>query len=63
MFLTGFDSPALNTLYVDKNLRFHGLVQAFSRQPHSQREEKPREYRLLPQSEESHRRCYCLVLE
>ncbi|HHC2755903.1 TPA: type I restriction endonuclease subunit R [Klebsiella pneumoniae] len=31
MFLTGFDSPALNTLYVDKNLRFHGLVQAFSR--------------------------------
>ncbi|MDE1482540.1 type I restriction endonuclease subunit R [Xenorhabdus bovienii] len=31
MFLTGFDSPLLNTLYVDKNLRFHGLVQAFSR--------------------------------
>ena len=31
MFLTGFDSPNLNTLYVDKNLRFHGLVQAFSR--------------------------------
>lgn len=31
MFLTGFDSPALNTLYVDKNLRFHGLVQGFSR--------------------------------
>jgi type I restriction enzyme R subunit len=31
MFLTGFDSPRLNTLYVDKNLRFHGLVQAFSR--------------------------------
>lgn len=30
-FLTGFDSPRLNTLYVDKNLRFHGLVQAFSR--------------------------------
>ena len=30
MFLTGFDSPNLNTLYVDKNLRFHGLVQAFS---------------------------------
>jgi type I restriction enzyme R subunit len=31
MFLTGFDSPHLNTLYVDKNLKFHGLVQAFSR--------------------------------
>lgn len=31
MFLTGFDSPKLNTLYVDKNLKFHGLVQAFSR--------------------------------
>ena len=31
MFLTGFDSPALNTLYVDKNLKFHGLIQAFSR--------------------------------
>jgi type I restriction enzyme R subunit len=31
MFLTGFDSPRLNTLYVDKNLKYHGLVQAFSR--------------------------------
>jgi len=31
MFLTGFDSPRLNTLYVDKNLKHHGLVQAFSR--------------------------------
>lgn len=31
MFLTGFDSPPLNTLYVDKNLRHHGLIQAFSR--------------------------------
>ena len=31
MFLTGFDSPLLNTLYVDKNLRYHGLIQAFSR--------------------------------
>ncbi|WP_199924326.1 MULTISPECIES: hypothetical protein [unclassified Anabaena] len=31
MFLTGFDSPRLNTLYVDKNLQFHGLIQAFSR--------------------------------
>ncbi|MCV5062915.1 hypothetical protein OFM35_31050, partial [Escherichia coli] len=31
MFLTGFDAPTLNTLVVDKNLRFHGLMQAFSR--------------------------------
>ena len=31
MFLTGFDAKTLNTLYVDKNLQFHGLVQAFSR--------------------------------
>lgn len=31
MLLTGFDSQYLNTLYVDKNLRFHGLIQAFSR--------------------------------
>lgn len=31
MFLTGFDSKPLNTLYVDKNLKFHGLVQAYSR--------------------------------
>jgi type I restriction enzyme R subunit len=31
MLLTGFDSKYLNTLYVDKNLRFHGLIQAFSR--------------------------------
>ena len=31
MFLTGFDSKPLNTLYVDKNLRHHGLIQAYSR--------------------------------
>lgn len=31
MFLTGFDSKPLNTLYVDKNLKYHGLVQAYSR--------------------------------
>ena len=31
MYLTGFDSPSLNTLYVDKNLRYHGLIQAYSR--------------------------------
>ncbi|MGC6248142.1 type I restriction endonuclease subunit R [Bisgaard Taxon 45] len=31
MFLTGFDAPGLNTLFVDKNLRYHGLIQAYSR--------------------------------
>lgn len=31
MFLTGFDAPTLNTLFVDKNLKYHGLMQAFSR--------------------------------
>ena len=31
MFLTGFDAPELNTLWVDKNLKYHGLIQAFSR--------------------------------
>jgi hypothetical protein len=31
MFLTGFDCRTLNTMYVDKNLRYHGLIQAYSR--------------------------------
>ena len=31
MFLTGFDATTLNTLWVDKNLKWHGLIQAFSR--------------------------------
>ena len=31
MFLTGFDAPTLNTLFVDKSLRYHGLMQAYSR--------------------------------
>lgn len=31
MFLTGFDAPTLNTLFVDKNLKYHGLLQAYSR--------------------------------
>ena len=31
MFLTGFDATTLNTLFVDKNLRAHGLIQAYSR--------------------------------
>lgn len=31
MFLTGFDAPTLNTLFADKNLRYHGLIQSYSR--------------------------------
>lgn len=31
MFLTGFDAPRLNTMFVDKNLRYHGLIQSYSR--------------------------------
>ena len=31
MFLTGFDAKKVNTLYVDKNLKHHGFIQAFSR--------------------------------
>lgn len=41
MFLTGFDAPKLNTLYVDKNLKYHGLVQAFSRTNRLLGETKP----------------------
>ncbi len=41
MFLTGFDSPLLNTLYVDKNLRYHGLIQAFSRTNRLLNSDKP----------------------
>ena len=41
MFLTGFDSPRLNTLYVDKNLRFHGLIQAYSRTNRLLNSDKP----------------------
>lgn len=40
MFLTGFDAKKLNTLYVDKNLEYHGLVQAFSRTNRVQSEKK-----------------------
>ncbi len=40
MFLTGFDSPRLNTLYVDKNLKFHGVIQAFSRTNRNLNEKK-----------------------
>lgn len=41
MFLTGFDSPTLNTIYVDKNLRYHGLLQAYSRTNRILNETKP----------------------
>ena len=40
MFLTGFDAPGLNTLFVDKNLRYHGLIQAYSRTNRLKGEEK-----------------------
>jgi type I restriction enzyme, R subunit len=41
MFLTGFDSPRLNTLFVDKNLRYHGLIQAYSRTNRLLNSDKP----------------------
>lgn len=41
MFLTGFDSKPLNTLYVDKNLEYHGLLQAFSRTNRVEKDSKP----------------------
>ncbi|MBU0569819.1 type I restriction endonuclease subunit R, partial [Patescibacteria group bacterium] len=41
MFLTGFDSARLNTLYVDKNLRYHGLIQAYSRTNRLLNSDKP----------------------
>lgn len=40
MFLTGFDAPKLNTLYVDKNLKYHGLIQAYSRTNRLEKEQK-----------------------
>ncbi|TCB64867.1 type I restriction endonuclease subunit R [Acinetobacter sp. ANC 4216] len=41
MFLTGFDSKPLNTLYIDKNLKYHGLIQAFSRTNRVFNDKKP----------------------
>ena len=41
MLLTGFDSKYLNTLYVDKNLKYHGLIQAFSRTNRILNDNKP----------------------
>jgi len=41
MFLTGFDSKHLNTLYLDKNLQYHGLIQAYSRTNRLHTSDKP----------------------
>lgn len=41
MFLTGFDSKTLNTLYVDRNLKYHGLIQAYSRTNRVEKATKP----------------------
>jgi len=41
MFLTGFDSKVLNTLYIDKNLKHHDLIQAYSRTNRVEKETKP----------------------
>ena len=41
MFLTGFDAPTMNTLFVDKNLRYHGLIQAYSRTNRILSKDKP----------------------
>lgn len=41
MFLTGFDSKKLNTLYVDRNLQYHTLIQAYSRTNRVEDETKP----------------------
>ncbi len=41
MFLTGFDSKVLNTLYVDKSLMYHDLIQAYSRTNRVEKESKP----------------------
>lgn len=48
MFLTGFDAKKLNTLYVDKNLEYHGLLQAFSRTNRVLNEKAIRKSCLLP---------------
>ena len=42
MFLTGFDSPPLNTIYVDKNLKYHGLIQAYSRTNRTMGQKNPK---------------------
>src|SRR5699024_11340503 len=46
MFLTGFDSKKLNTLYVDKNLRHHDLIQAYSRTNRVEKKTRSEERRV-----------------
>ena len=56
MFLTGFDAKKVNTLYVDKNLKHHGLIQAFSRTNRILRRAKiAGQYSMLSQPEKGHR--------
>jgi type I restriction enzyme R subunit len=50
MFLTGFDSPTLNTMYVDKNLKYHGLIPSlFKNQSNFNRTKIARQYSSFPQ--------------
>ena len=51
MFLTGFDATTINTLWVDKNLKMHGLIQAFfSYQPYSEFHQDFWKYCMFPKS-------------
>ena len=57
MFLTGFDAPTLNTLFVNKNLRYHGLMQAFSRTNRIYNATKTFGNMCLPRSQAGHGGC------
>lgn len=48
MFLTGFDAKKVNTLYIDKNLKHHGLIQAYSRTNRTLGEKITRQHTLFP---------------
>jgi hypothetical protein len=62
MFLTGFDAPTLNTLFVDKNLRYHGLNSSlFKNQPHLRFHQDFRKHHHIPRFRESHNRCDHLI--
>lgn len=61
MFLTGFDAPALNTLFVDKNLRYHGLIQAYSRTNRILDAPKRSQYRHFPRSGTGNDQCHHAV--
>ena len=59
MFLTGFDAPTLNTLFVDKNLRYHGFdAGLFAHQPYLQCHQNLWQYRHLPGSGTGHSGCH-----